>query len=63
MIGRLNAKKAENEARLADAALYVPAAKAQLDALVLDQAYVARELAQLEGEWLERQAELEQRSA
>jgi ATP-binding cassette, subfamily F, member 3 len=63
MIGRLNAKKAENEARLADAALYVPAAKAQLDALVLDQAYVARELAQLEGEWLERQAELEQRNA
>ena len=63
MIGRLNAKKAENEARLADAALYRPESKEALDALLLDQAYVAKELAQLESEWLDRQAELERRSA
>jgi hypothetical protein len=31
-----------------------------LQAAMLDQAYVAKELVQLEGEWLEKQAQLEQ---
>jgi len=60
MIGRLNAKKAEMEARLADPAIYQDASKAALETVLRDQAYVGKELGQLEGEWLEKQAELEQ---
>jgi len=59
MIERLNAKKSELEARLADAALYRPEAKEALQAALLDQAYVGKELVQLEGEWLEKQAQLD----
>ena len=59
MIGRLNARKAELEARLADAALYQPGAREALQAAQIDQATIARELGQLEAEWLEKQAELE----
>jgi ATP-binding cassette subfamily F protein 3 len=59
MIERLNAKKAALEARLADAALYQPEAKEALQAALLDQAYVGKELMQLEGEWLEKQALLD----
>jgi ATP-binding cassette, subfamily F, member 3 len=55
---KMNGKKVAIEAQLADPAIYQdpPALKAALT----DQAYVARELAQLETEWLEKQAELEQ---
>ncbi|MEK6246168.1 MAG: ATP-binding cassette domain-containing protein [Pseudomonadota bacterium] len=60
MIARLNAKKADMEARLADPAIYLAASKAALEAVLRDQAYVGKELGQLEGEWLEKQAELEQ---
>ena len=59
MIARLNAKKTEMEARLADPALYLDESKQALEAVLHDQAYVGKELGQLEGEWLERQAELE----
>jgi ATP-binding cassette subfamily F protein 3 len=59
MIGRLNARKAALEMRLADAALYLPDAKDALQATQFDQASVAKELGELEAEWLERQAELE----
>ncbi|HTP61170.1 MAG TPA: ATP-binding cassette domain-containing protein [Burkholderiales bacterium] len=59
MIGRLNAKKADLEARLADTALYRPDSKDALQAALFDQAKLAKELGQLEGEWLEKQAELE----
>ena len=38
MIGRLNAKKAELESRLADAALYQPESRDALQAALLDQA-------------------------
>ena len=56
-MARLHAQKSDIEAKLADAAVYRdPAA---LKALLLDQAYVGKELAQLEGEWLLKQAELE----
>ena len=60
MIARLNAKKADMEARLADPAIYQDASKAALESVLRDQAYVGKELGQLEGEWLEKQAELEQ---
>jgi len=58
MIGRLTAKKAELEARLADATLYQPESKDALEAALLDQAYVGKELSELENEWLEKQAQL-----
>ena len=60
MIGRLNARKADLDTRLANAALYQPESKDALQAAQFDQASVARELGRLEGEWLEKQAELEQ---
>ena len=54
LMTRLNARKAEIEARLGDPAVYQdPAA---LKDLLLDQAYVAKELEQVETEWLERSA-------
>ena len=59
MIARLNAKKAELEARLADAAIYQPQSRDALQAALFDQASVAKELGRLESEWLERQAALE----
>jgi len=56
-MAKLNSQKSAIETKLADAAIYRdPAA---LKALLLDQAYVGRELEQLEGEWLLKQAELE----
>ena len=60
MIARLNAKKAEMEARLADPAIYLDASKNTLEAVLRAEAYVGKELGQLEGEWLDKQAELEQ---
>jgi ATP-binding cassette subfamily F protein 3 len=50
-MAKLNERKAAVEARLADPAVYQdPEA---LKAALLDQAYVAKELEQVEGEWLE----------
>jgi ATP-binding cassette, subfamily F, member 3 len=60
MIARLNAKKADMEARLADPAIYLDESKEALEAVLRDQAYVGKELGQLEGEWLDKQAALEQ---
>ena len=60
MISRLNGKKAELEGRLADPAIYQDASKEVLETVLRDQAYIGKELGQLEGEWLEKQAELEQ---
>ncbi len=59
MIGRLNAQKAAVEARLADPTIYQDASKSALEAALLDQAYVGKELGQLENEWLEKQAQLD----
>jgi ATP-binding cassette subfamily F protein 3 len=50
---RLNAKKSSIEAQLAEPEIYKDAEK--LKGLMLDQAYVAKELDQLESEWLELQ--------
>ena len=59
LIGRLQGRKAEIEARLADPAIYQEASKATLESALLDQAHIARELGELETEWLEKQAQLE----
>jgi len=57
MMSRLHARRGEIEARLAEPALYQDAAA--LKALLEDQAYVAREIEQVEAEWLQKQAELD----
>jgi ATP-binding cassette subfamily F protein 3 len=59
LIGRLQGRRAEIEARLADPAIYQEASKATLENALLDQAHVAKELVELESEWLEKQTELE----
>jgi ATP-binding cassette, subfamily F, member 3 len=58
LMSRLHAEKASLEARLADPAVYQDALA--LQALLQDQAYVAREIEQVEAEWLAKQAQLEQ---
>ena len=56
-IAKLMARKALLEAQLAEPAVYQdPEA---VKALLVDQAYVGKELEQVEGEWLQKQAELE----
>jgi ATP-binding cassette subfamily F protein 3 len=62
-MAKLNAQKSAIDARLADPAIYGETQKDALKTLILDQAYVARELAQLETEWLEQQQKLEQVTA
>jgi ATP-binding cassette subfamily F protein 3 len=57
-IARLTTRKSAIDARLAEPSVYQD--QEALKALLLDQAYVGKELAQVEGEWLEKQAELEQ---
>jgi ATP-binding cassette subfamily F protein 3 len=51
LMARLNARKSEIETRLGDPAVYQDAQA--LKGLLLDQAYVAKELEQVESEWLE----------
>ena len=58
-MAKLNEKKAAIETQLAEPAIYGEAQKDALKALILDQAYVARELAELEVEWLALQEQLE----
>jgi len=57
LMTRLNAKKSEIDTRLADPAVYQNAEA--LQSALHDQAYVGRELEQVEAEWLQKQAELE----
>ncbi len=59
-LAKLNARKSALDAQLAGDGIYATANEDALKALILDQAYVARELAQLEAEWLEQQEKLEQ---
>jgi ATP-binding cassette subfamily F protein 3 len=63
LMAKRNAEKAAIDARLADPAIYGEAGKDALKALIVDQAFAARELAQLEAEWLELQQQLEQLAA
>jgi ATP-binding cassette subfamily F protein 3 len=58
-LAKLNARKSAIDAQLADPALYGEAQKDAVKMLVVDQAYVARELAQLEAEWLALQEQLD----
>jgi len=58
-MAKLNAKKAALDAQLADPAVYGDGQKEAMKTLVLDQAYVDRELAELEAEWLALQEQLE----
>ncbi len=58
-IAKLSAKKKTIDAQLAEASMYDEANKDKLKNLVMDQAYLAKELEQTESEWLDKQAELE----
>ncbi|HEX7635538.1 MAG TPA: ATP-binding cassette domain-containing protein, partial [Noviherbaspirillum sp.] len=58
-MSKLNSRKSEVDARLADPAIYDDVNKEELKTLILDQAYLAKELEQLETEWLEQQEALE----
>jgi len=49
---KLNARKSMIDTQLADPALYGETRRDAVKALIVDQAYVARELAQLEAEWI-----------
>ena len=59
LIARLNARKADVEARLADAGIYQDPSRKALEEALANQAHIARELADLEAEWLEKQQQLE----
>lgn len=59
-IAKRNAQKTAVDIRLADPEIYDKDKKKELATLLTDQAYYARELAQLEAEWLEQQEALEQ---
>jgi ATP-binding cassette subfamily F protein 3 len=59
-MAKLNARKSELDARLGDPEIHAETNKETLKTLILDQAYVERELSQLEAEWLELQSQLEQ---
>jgi ATP-binding cassette subfamily F protein 3 len=58
-MGRLSARKAAIDGQLADHAIYDEEKKEALKALLVDQAYVGRELSQLEAEWLSLTEQLE----
>ena len=62
-MAKLNAKKTAIDAQLAGTAIYAEAQKESLKSLIVDQAFIARELAQIEAEWLEQQERLEQSAA
>jgi len=63
LMTRLNAQKSDIDARLGDPAIYAEERKDDLKALLVEQAYVGKELAQLEAEWLQKQSELESGTA
>jgi ATP-binding cassette, subfamily F, member 3 len=58
-IAKRQGQKAAVDARLADPAIYDAANKDELKTLIVDQAYYAKELEQLETEWLEQHDALE----
>jgi len=62
-MAKVNAQKSAIDAQLADPASYGEEQKDALKTLIVDQAFIARELAQLEAEWLEQQQRLEQVTA
>ena len=62
-MAKLNTRKAAIDGQLADQSIYGEAKKDALRTLLVDQAYVVRELSQLETEWLEFNEQLEQLEA
>jgi ATP-binding cassette subfamily F protein 3 len=62
-MAKLNARKSALESQLVDPAVHDDASKDALKTLILDQAYVERELSQFEAEWLALQEQLEQLAA
>ncbi len=62
-IAKRNVQKAEIETQLALPTIYDAVNKAKLKTLLTDQAYYVKDLAQLEGEWMELQEALEQVAA
>jgi ATP-binding cassette, subfamily F, member 3 len=58
LMARLNTQKTNIESKLADPAIYQDGEAVK--GLLQDQAYVIREIEQVETEWLQKQAELEQ---
>jgi ATP-binding cassette subfamily F protein 3 len=58
-MAKLNAKKADVDAKLLAPSIYEADKKDELKSLVADQAFCSRDLEQLEGEWLELQEQLE----
>ena len=58
-IAKRNEQKALVDTQLAEPAIYDAANKAKLKTLMADQAYYTKDLAQLEGEWLGLQEQLE----
>jgi ATP-binding cassette subfamily F protein 3 len=59
-IAKRNAQKLAVDARLAEPEMYDQANKKELKTLLTDQAFYAKELEQLEAQWLEQQEALEQ---
>ncbi len=59
-IAKRNAQKSVVDARLADPLIYDQANKKELKTLLTDQTFYAKEITQLEAEWLELQEALEQ---
>jgi ATP-binding cassette subfamily F protein 3 len=62
-MAKLNVRKAEVDARLLEPAVYEADKKEELKTLVADQAFLARDLGQLESEWLDLQEQLESLAA
>jgi ATP-binding cassette subfamily F protein 3 len=62
-MAKLNARKSALESQLVDPAVHDDGSKDALKTLILDQAYVERELSQFEAEWLALQEQLEQLAA
>ena len=62
-MAKLNARKAEIDARLLEPAIYEADKKEELKTLVADQAFVVRDLGTLEEEWLALQEQLESLAA
>jgi ATP-binding cassette subfamily F protein 3 len=59
-IAKRNAQKAVIDGKLSDPEIYDAAHKKELKTLLTDQAFYAKELEQMEAEWLEQQQALEQ---
>ncbi len=58
-IAKLQEKKQSNELQMQDQAIYDAANKPKLSALLADQAYIGKELGQLEEQWMAQQEALE----